>query len=388
MFKVSIHLKGLKFLKHIFVSMYSKKDNKSLNYIETSVLAFIWLIIFLGPIIFSEDTSSSLWDHFLKSTLRLLPFLALTLFNHFVLVPYLLFRSNKWFYFLSAILTSIVFAYTTPFLHKPETDKRPARHHQAPMGQRPLRDKPQKGGPPFGKPDPGPKSLPPQANSLLIALLILGFDTGLRTAFRWMKLEKEREKIEKESIKNELAFLRNQVSPHFFMNTLNNIHSLIDFDTEEAKDSVIRLSKLMRHLLYDSESDLISLNKELDFVRNYVDLMRMRYSSKVDISLHIDDNIPDKKIPPLLFTSYLENAFKHGISYQHHSFIHICIDFKNDALIFSIRNSNHPRKESDEPSGIGTENSHKRLELLFTDDYNLSIENTEEHYLIELNIPL
>jgi len=369
-----------------------KLKNTSLIYTELIVLAFIWLIILAGPVIFTADDQTISWDHLLHSWLKLLPFLVLTLFNHFILVPYLFFRTNKWWYFIGALLTSVVFVLVSNQIAKfppegePQSISVPRPRHNVPPHMRDNMQRPPH--PRNENPNRRPSPLPPQTNTFLLAILILGFDTGLRTVFRWIKLEKERDKIEKESVQNELAFLRNQVSPHFFMNMLNNIHSLIDIDTEEAKGSVIRLSHLMRHLLYDSEADNIPLSKEIGFITNYVDLMRLRYSSKVEIKMSLPQDVPDTNIPPLLFTSYLENAFKHGVSYREASFIHIDITIEGKVLCFTIKNSNHKKSSQTEESGIGVENSRKRLDLLYKNKYTLTTEDTPNYYCINLKLPL
>jgi LytS/YehU family sensor histidine kinase len=184
-----------------------------------------------------------------------------------------------------------------------------------------------------------------------------------------------------------MAFLKNQVSPHFFMNTLNNIHALIDIDAEEAKDSIIKLSKLMRHLLYDSEEKLTPIKKEVEFIQSYIELMRLRFTDKVNIVVDIPEDIPDKSIPPLLFTSLLENAFKHGISYNQISFVKIVMSFSENRLNFIIENSNHPR-DREASSGIGIENTRKRLSLLYKDNFDLEILEEKEIYKVNLSIPL
>ena len=227
----------------------------------------------------------------------------------------------------------------------------------------------------------------PIFNSFIIGLLIVGFDAGFRMNFRWTRLEQERTELEKENIENQLAFLRNQVSPHFFMNTLNNIHSLIDIDTEEAKEAIIKLSKLMRHLLYDSEAEKIPLKNELDFIGSYIKLMKLRFSDKVNIELDIPDHIPQKSIPPLLFTSFVENAFKHGISYEKSSFIKIRFLFTDDRLTFKLNNSISEKKNMGS-GGIGIENSRKRLDILYGKDYQLDINETGTEYHLTLNLPL
>ena len=218
--------------------------------------------------------------------------------------------------------------------------------------------------------------------------MLVGFDTGLRISFRLAEAERVKDKLEKDNVESQLAFLRNQVSPHFFMNTLNNIHSLIDIDTEEAKESIIRLSKLMRHLLYESEIEKIPIRKEISFVENYIDLMKLRYSDKVAIRVKLPKKLPDKTIPPLLFTSFLENAFKHGVSYQNTSFINIEFSCTDQNLTFEIINSNPKSEKEEESSGIGIENARKRLDLIYGDQYSLEIVvNDKEHY-VRLSIPI
>ena len=172
------------------------------------------------------------------------------------------------------------------------------------------------------------------------------------------------------------------------MNTLNNIHALVDINTEEAKESIIQLSKLMRHLLYDSEIDKISLQKEFSFIKNYVDLMKLRFSDKVEIVLNLPDQISDKSIPPLLFTSFVENAFKHGISYEQPSFIHISFTVTDKILTFELTNSNPKNETADESSGIGIENSRKRLDLLYGKNYILKTEDKDDKYSIQLSLPI
>lgn len=172
------------------------------------------------------------------------------------------------------------------------------------------------------------------------------------------------------------------------MNTLNNIHALVDINTEEAKESIIQLSKLMRHLLYDSEIEKIPIQKEMDFIKNYVDLMKLRFSDKVKINLQLPEQLPNKSIPPLLFTSYVENAFKHGITYEHSSFINILFYCSDEKLTFEMENSKaHPEKK-EESFGIGNENSRKRLNLIYGDKYSLKMKDSKTEYCVYLTIPL
>lgn len=233
-----------------------------------------------------------------------------------------------------------------------------------------------------------PRELPPYIWFVVISILIVGFDTGLRISVKWVSSEQMRIIVEKENMQTQLAFLRNQVSPHFFMNTLNNIHSLIDYDTREAKESIIRLSKLMRHLLYDSEAEKIPFQKEIDFIKSYVDLMRLRYSDQAKIELRLPPQIPDISIPPLLFTSFVENAFKHGASKQASMLIVISFAYEGEKLRFQIRNNHAQNSIKEDHVGIGITNSKKRLNLLYGDLYTLNIEDSEDEFVVNLIIPV
>jgi LytS/YehU family sensor histidine kinase len=215
---------------------------------------------------------------------------------------------------------------------------------------------------------------------------MVGFDTGIRVAFKWSESEQEKNKLENENIKNQLAFLKHQVSPHFFMNTLNNIHSLIDINSEEAKEAIIKLSKMMRYLLYDSNENLVPISKEMEFNQSYINLMKLRFSDKVKIEVKIPQEIPPLRVHPMLFISLLENAFKHGISYKNESFIHIEWVFTPSSILFEISNSKHPNNVKEEVSGIGVENTRKRLELLYSNRYRMNIEETDTVYTVSLTL--
>ncbi len=358
---------------------------KKFKYYEVVLIGLVWVLLIASPVIFSEKESFE-WTDSMGPMLIIVPLFLIFIINRFVLVPRFLYQKKSILYLISVLVLVAVFSAATYFLTDNKRGGRPA-HESGDQWRpppppdnlnRPLRPLPEKNG--------GP--IPPFANLMIFSFLLVGFDTGLMTIFRLAKSERKRAILEKQNADVQLAFLRNQVSPHFFMNTLNNIHSLIDFDTEEAKDSIIRLSKLMRHLLYDSEIEKIPIAKEIEFIKNYVDLMKLRYSDKVKISLNLPVQLPDKSIPPLLFTSYVENAFKHGISYQNTSFINIKFSIDDDQLNFEVRNSNPGITKKDEPSGIGVENSRKRLDLIYGDSYSLEIEDKKDEYLVLLSIPL
>lgn len=173
------------------------------------------------------------------------------------------------------------------------------------------------------------------------------------------------------------------------MNTLNNIHAMIDFDSQTAKRCVIELSKMMRYVLYDTDSDRTTLDKEIQFVGNYIELMRIRYVDDVDIRFEHPSATVARGVvvPPLLLIVFVENAFKHGVSYDAPSFIHIDISLAGGELRYRVVNSRHKRQEK--RGGVGLENVRKRLSLLFGKRHTLAIDTSREDvYEINLSIPV
>ena len=381
----------LDYKNYCICKMLTPKKQPLLKYIEVAILVLIWLVVFLSPLIAQNNLNEIDWRGLRVRSIKLLPFLLLVLVNHFLLVPFLLLKKKRLWYFISLVIITITFSYTLYF----QADRQTLVRNSSIVSEeyRPNL--------PFEKQQPISKysnrqmslknsqeSLHPTLNVMLFILLIIGFDTGLMTFFRQFKTEQEQLYIEKENITSQLVFLKTQVNPHFFMNTLNNIHALININTDEAKEAIIHLSQLMRHLLYDTEKKDSSIKKEIQFIQAYIDLMKLRYSKKVTIDLELPDKLPEKNIPSLLFTPLLENAFKHGISYQKESFIHISFSFEHDYLYFSIRNSKAKSQEITSTSGIGIENIRKRLNLVYKNNYDLDIINMKNEFIVKLSIPL
>ena len=378
-----------------------KSDNTLFQYFEPVIIIVFWLVLFASPVILSDSDYGLAWNQVFRVWISYTPYLLLFLVNHFVLLPYLFFQNRRLLFVGSAVFLILCMAFGESFLRRKmflppsqfdsiEQMPPPAYDHGDPPSNWDQVPPPTTQGPPpqYFPPKGPPREKPIYLGFFVISILIIGFDTGLRLSVKWVRAEQIRTFVEKENMQTQLAFLRNQVSPHFFMNTLNNIHALIDIDTDEAKESIIRLSKLMRHLLYDSEAEQISIRKEINFIKNYVDLMRLRYSDKIEIQLRIPPQLPDKLIPPLLFTSFVENAFKHGISYQKSMFIHISFQYSDDGLHFHVRNSHTGAKSEAGHAGIGIVNSKKRLDLLYGDEYTLDIEDKEDEFIVNLTIPV
>ena len=200
--------------------------------------------------------------------------------------------------------------------------------------------------------------------------------------------EEALKELEHQHLQSELQYLKYQINPHFFMNTLNNIHALVDIDTGKAKSTIVELSKLMRYVLYEASNKTILLSREVQFLENYVTLMSLRYPEKVSIEKNFPLEVPEVQIPPLLFISFVENAFKHGVSYRKESFVHVVMQLEEgNRLAFRCTNSTGT-SSNEQHHGIGLENIRKRLRLLFGNDYTLSITEEDDKFDVLLIIPL
>lgn len=225
-------------------------------------------------------------------------------------------------------------------------------------------------------------------NHFISSILLSGFALGLGVMEKLKHNEKRQKEMEQEKLHSELAFLKNQVSPHFFFNTLNNIYSLIGIDGPTAQESVLKLSKMMRYLLYESENGETLMSHEIQFMNNYIDLMKLRLGPKVDLRIGFPEQYPDSPIPPLLFIPFIENAFKHGISHREASWIRIQMIIDKDHICFQSENTIFRGAKSAglQHSGIGLENVRKRLGLLFPGKHELKIEQSDDVFRVDLCI--
>jgi len=208
--------------------------------------------------------------------------------------------------------------------------------------------------------------------------------TALHLAARWQQTEAARREAEAARIEAELKALRNQINPHFLLNTLNNIYALTAFDTAKAQASIQQLSKMLRYILYNSDMPSVPLKAETDFIDNYVKLMRIRLPQSVDVQYQVDCTTMDVPIAPMLIISLVENAFKHGVSPTKPSFIHITITADMQRRCCDISNSNYPKSASDRSGhGIGLTQVQHRLQLiypgLYTWEKGVSADGKEYH---------
>jgi sensor histidine kinase YesM len=243
---------------------------------------------------------------------------------------------------------------------------------------------------------PGDEEFPRQKgwNSVrFVAIEMLGyiFIITISVAYKmtgsWYTTEAERKELERSRSEAELKNLKSQLNPHFLFNTLNNIYSLIAISQERAQEVVHELSRLLRYVLYESSQAFVTIDKDLDFIRNYVELMRIRLPGHVSVEVSITTASPDLLIAPLLFITPVENAFKHGVSNNKPSFIQIEIQANDREINCHIRNSYFPKNENDKSgSGIGLINLDKRLNLIYPGKYTFTYGREEETYHCALKL--
>ena len=224
-------------------------------------------------------------------------------------------------------------------------------------------------------------------------LYILALATAIKLTIDWVNQKTRIESLEKEQLKSELNFLKTQIQPHFFFNTLNNLYSLTLEKSNQVSDVVLKLSDIMQYVIYEVKASKVPLLKEIDCIQNYLDLERLRCHKNSILKIDIKGDINRVKIPPLIFLSYIENSFKHG-NRSHNDFC-IYISFEKTAknsLIFTLKNSYDSAtseiKTKNLKKGVGNLNSKRRLDLIYKDNYELKISKKNNTYKVYLEIPL
>ena len=206
-------------------------------------------------------------------------------------------------------------------------------------------------------------------DSLNLAIFAAG-STALALARRYVNADQKLKESEAARANAELNNLRSQINPHFLLNTLNNIYALTAIDQERAQDAIQQLSKMLRHMLYDNQEAEVAIVDEVQFLENYINLMKIRLSNNVDVTFVPQIGNPDAKIAPLIFISLVENAFKHGISPTEPSFVRITVVTICNEITFSIENSNFPKSNNDRSGhGIGLNQVQRRLDLAYPKHY-------------------
>ena len=235
-------------------------------------------------------------------------------------------------------------------------------------------------------------NLPEIARAGFISFMIISLLINLLAIFMALTIHyviRQTEKKQKE-VEAELAWLKNQINPHFLFNTLNNISSLTHIDADEAQDAVMQLSDLLRYAMYETNKPKVPLEGEVEFMRNYIDLMKLRTNEMTTVGEEIEMEDGSLEVAPLLFISLVENAFKHGMNSNAPAVIKISLVQKGDTLVFSCDNTNNPKPTKDRSgSGIGLENTRRRLDLQYQGRYQWEQTITPENiYHVKITLQL
>lgn len=334
----------------------------------------VWAMIVVVPsmsrIYFSGDWSAGFHD-MLTSTVNLLPILILYYLNYYIVIPKVLYKGEvKKFvlyniggfllYFAMHVLLSYYFREPHPHFEHPGSFSFVLW------------------------------SLPWMLPwSLIIYILVIGFAIGLKYyELRNQHLIEEKER-KNEQTEAELTWLKNQLNPHFLFNSLNNISCQIYTDPDEAQENLSRLSSLLRYALYETNCEFVPVKGEIEFMNDYITLMKLRCSDKTTVDVDLDVNDSNIKILPLLYISLIENAFKHGVSNNSDSFVNISFKKEDNRLVFRVRNSNFPKTDGKRSgSGIGIENLKRRLQLAYPNHYNYISELRGNEFFSELSIDI
>ncbi|NND07897.1 MAG: histidine kinase [Saprospiraceae bacterium] len=208
----------------------------------------------------------------------------------------------------------------------------------------------------------------------------------------WFIHQSEKMELQTQTMQSELKFLRSQINPHFLFNTLNNLYALTLKKSDDAPEIVLKLSEMMRYMLYECNEKQVLLSKEVAYMKNYLDLERLRQHETIDLTFNLKGDISEQKIAPLLLIPFIENSFKHGPSSQiNHGWVKIDLEVEGNRLLFSVENSkgpSQPRMIHRKSGGIGLVNVRRRLNLLYDDKYKLDISNQPNSYQISLVLNL
>jgi hypothetical protein len=327
-------------------------------------------MLFSQPKWMNVDPPSEFW---LKQGVLLSLLIGIFYLNSYVLVPRLLFKNHTIGY-IASIAVGVFALYWAiqgieSWLNLPEL------WHKAFRAERPFNPN---------------RSRRFDTFTFLYSLLAVGASTSLTVVQKWQKDAQIREQLEQEKVSSELSFLKAQINPHFFFNTLNNIYALTMIDVENAREALHRLSRMMRYVLYETKEGTVRLSQEIDFLQDYIQLMQLRLTDKVKVTFEKPQPINDVAIAPMLLLPFLENAFKHGVSATQRSEIFVGLSQQGQSLRVEVKNTlfSGKGKALDESNGIGLVNTRRRLDLLYPGRYQLNItEHTpDSDYLVVLTL--
>ena len=330
-----------------------------------------WMFLYLTPLIFSPHESNHMSGYIIHAWPPTLLAAVLFYINYLVLIERLFLKKKLLLFILINITLIIICGLISERM----------RHNMMEDMPHPM--------PPQSEMMKGPRSFWfPHFDFFMILPVFASI--GIKTFQKWTRMEKEKIESDRFRLESELKNMKYQLQPHFFFNVLNNIYALIDVSPDKAKETVHSLGKLMRYLLYETETQKVRLGQEIDFIVKYVNLMELRLSDSTKVRMSFPEINHDIEIAPLLYITLIENAFKHGVSGTKDSIIFIEMKVEDNVVHFLTENQYFPKTESDKSkSGIGLENLKRRLELIYPGRYTFTQKLEEEVYrsllIIDLN---
>jgi two-component system, LytTR family, sensor kinase len=353
-------------------TLKSKKLSLLIHVLGWSLIALF--LFLLTPLSWKVDLPNMFW---LKQGLVLTALVTIFYINSNLLVPKLLFTGKTWIFITSIIFIGLFYLLILYLFdqvtHLPELMFQSFR--------------------PGAVYKPRPRGLTNELFSLMIYFLAIGISTSISAVRKWQTDENLRIESEQQRINSELNYLKAQINPHFFFNTLNNIYALTNIDVNRAKTAILKLSRMMRYVLYETEKDQTVVSKEVDFIVDFVELMKLRLPENVKLSLDIPEKIEENTIAPMMLLPFIENCFKHGVSSQKESVIKISIETHKAYLKLTTINSvflGNPNSPEGKVTGIGLSNTKRRLSLLYHNQHELHIndQNPENEFRVDLKIHL
>ncbi len=348
------------------------------KYLTPILHVLAWIVIYFLPDLLFEAPSGPVF--MVKRNLHFVLVFFFFYLNYFVLVPRLLLHKKQILFSLTVLFALVFSYYINDFVMYKVREKYVTETHA------------------------GPKRV--NANSLqrlekrrerhrraenagTVVVVLMGFfiSTITRETREWYQQEKERKELEKQRLISELSFLKSQVNPHFLFNSLNGIYALAIKKSDKTPDAILQLSELMRHMLYESDREKVALEKETEYLKNYIQLQKLRLPPEVKINFDVEGVVQGKMIAPMLFIPFIENAFKHGVDTKGGN-IQIKLKVKDNILTFDMLNRISQAQNKDSVSGIGLINVSKRLDLLYPGRHKLAYKETSGNFVVHLQLNL
>jgi len=332
------------------------------KYLEIFIHVVIWLLaIFLPVVLFNNPEKEFTIDKMLFFIIHVSLFIAVFYSNYLFFIPILL-SKRKFIFYTLAVIISISFLVFLNHIGSsiilPDYEA-PNTHNYRFKG-----------------------------SLVFFSAFLIAISTSIKVTQNWYINEKQKNIIKNEKLNSELSFLKSQINPHFLFNTLNNIYSLANRKSDNTADAIIKLSHLMRYMLDEAKKETVSLQNEINYLSDYIELQKLRMPDKSKVIFNIEGGNTDKCIEPMLLIPFVENAFKHGDIFSEDAKINILLELNNDKLYFKVENKIDKSiiSEKDKGSGIGLENLQKRLELLYPKKHEFKTETKDDIFVSLLKI--